>query len=146
MAVPTWPILSGDSRDVPPHFESDESRSVRFRSIAGRAVRALLTPEGEALPEGSNPAVNFFGVEASQPLFVWRAKGWIFTPTTLVVGFNGTVATFRGRRMEDDARQIGRWKAMRRHVRQIERGCEKGECSAARGSARPSSTGLTTVA
>ena len=29
---------------------------------------------------------------------------------------------WRGRRMADDARQIGRWKAMRRHVHQIEAG------------------------
>src|SRR5215213_5042465 len=27
--------------------------------------------------ERSNPALNFFGVHASQPLSVWRAKGWI---------------------------------------------------------------------
>jgi hypothetical protein len=29
-------------------------------------------------PERRNPALNFFGVHASQPLAVWRAKGWIF--------------------------------------------------------------------
>ncbi len=32
-----------------------------------------------------------------------------------------------GRRMEDDARQIKRWNAMRRHVRQVERNCERGD-------------------
>ena len=26
-------------------------------------------------PERSNPSLNFFGVHASQPLSVWRAKG-----------------------------------------------------------------------
>jgi hypothetical protein len=32
-----------------------------------------------------------------------------------------------GRRLqEEDARQIGRWKAMRRHVSQIRRNCEPG--------------------
>lgn len=25
-----------------------------------------------------DPALNFFGVNASQPLSVWRAKGWIY--------------------------------------------------------------------
>jgi hypothetical protein len=49
-----------------------------------------------------------------------------FIPTTLVVG-QWYCRYFRGRRMEDDARQIGRWKAVRRHVRQIERACEKGD-------------------
>jgi hypothetical protein len=32
-----------------------------------------------------------------------------------------------GRRMADDARQIGRWKAMRRHIAQIRRNCETGD-------------------
>ena len=33
-----------------------------------------------------------------------------------------------GRRMPDeDARQIKRWKAMRRHVRQLQRACESGD-------------------
>jgi len=33
---------------------------------------------------------------------------------------------YLGRRMEDDVRQIKRWKAMRRHIRQIEIHCEPG--------------------
>jgi len=28
-------------------------------------------------PEQRDPALNYFGVNASQPLSVWRAKGWI---------------------------------------------------------------------
>jgi len=77
-------------------------------------------------PQGSNPALNFFGVHASQPLSVWRAKGWIH-PDDPRGSFQWYCRYYRGRRMEDDARQIGRWKAMRRHVRQIEHACEKGD-------------------
>jgi hypothetical protein len=29
--------------------------------------------------------------------------------------------------MADDGRQVGRWKAMRRHVAQVERNCERGD-------------------
>ena len=73
-----------------------------------------------------NPSLNFFGVHASQPLSVWRAKGWIH-PDDPRGWFQWFCRYFRGRRMADDARQVGRWKAMRRHVRQIERACEKGD-------------------
>ena len=74
-----------------------------------------------------DPALNFFRVDASQPLSVWRAKGWIH-PDDPRGWFQWYCRYFRGRRMpEEDARQIGRWKAMRRHVRQVERACERGD-------------------
>jgi hypothetical protein len=72
---------------------------------------------------GRNPSLNYFRVDASQPLSVWRAKGWIH-PDDPRGWFQWYCRYYMGRRMEDDARQIGRWKAMRRHVRQIERHCE----------------------
>jgi hypothetical protein len=34
-----------------------------------------------------------------------------------------------GRRHADDARQIARWKAIRRHVAQVRKGCMKGDLS-----------------
>jgi hypothetical protein len=77
-------------------------------------------------PERSNPSLNFFGVHASQPLSVWRAKGWIHRDDPRG-WFQWYCRYFQGRRMEDDSRQIRRWKAMRRHVRQIERACERGD-------------------
>ena len=77
-------------------------------------------------PQESDPELNFFGVHASQPLSVWRAKGWIH-PDDPRGWFQWYCRYYRGRPMEDDARQIGRWKAIRRHVRQIERACEKGD-------------------
>jgi hypothetical protein len=48
-----------------------------------------------------------------------------FTRTTRAAGSNG-IAYYKGRRIDaKDRRQIKRWKAMRRHVRQIERHCER---------------------
>jgi hypothetical protein len=79
-------------------------------------------------PKGRDCSLNFFGVDASQPLSVWRAKGWIHEDDPRG-WFQWYCRYFMGRRMEDDARQIARWKAIRRHVRQIEKNCERGDMS-----------------
>jgi hypothetical protein len=76
-------------------------------------------------PDGRDPSLNFFGVDASQPLSVWREKGWIH-PDDPRGWFQWYCRYYLGRRMADDPRQIGRWRAMRRHVRQVERACERG--------------------
>ena len=84
--------------------------------------------EGAKLaPAGPDPSLNHFGVEASQPLSVWRDRGWIH-PDDPRGWFQWYCRYFLGRRMPDeDRRQIGRWKAMRRHVAQVRRHCEPGD-------------------
>jgi hypothetical protein len=72
-------------------------------------------------------SLNFFGVDASQRLSVWREKGWLH-PDDPRGWFQWYCRYFIGRRMPDeDNRQIRRWKAIRRHVRQVQRNCEPGD-------------------
>ena len=79
--------------------------------------------EGARLcPERHDPTLNCFGVNASQPLSVWRAKGWIY-PEDPRGWFQRYCRYFLGRRCPDDGRQVRRWRAVRRHVAQLEQNC-----------------------
>ncbi len=77
-------------------------------------------------PNSRDCSLNYFGVDASQPLSVWHKKGWIYPDDPR--GFQWYCRYYVGRRTpEEDARQIRRWNAMRRHVAQLKRHCERGD-------------------
>lgn len=78
--------------------------------------------------EKHDASLNFFGVNASQPLSVWREKGWIWKDDPRG-WFQWYCRYYMGRRSKDDERQIKRWKAMRRHIGQIRNKCRVGDFS-----------------
>ena len=122
-------------RNFHPDFEPDLSPAemLRLGVFGGKYMTDCLREfpaewfeNARLCHELHDPELNFFGINASQPLSVWREKGWI-DPADPRGWFQWYCRYYMGRRGPDDARQIRRWKAMRRHIAQIQRNCRRGD-------------------
>jgi hypothetical protein len=99
----------------------------KYMTDCRREFPASWFARAELANKQRDRSLNYFGVDASQPLSVWRKKGWIYRDDPRG-WFQWYCRYYMGRRIPgEDARQIRRWKAIRRHVRQVERNCEPGD-------------------
>jgi hypothetical protein len=98
----------------------------KYMTDCRREFPAAWFTRAKLCAERHDPRLNYFGVNASQPLSLWRKKGWIH-PDDPRGWFQWYCRYYMGRRLPgEDERQIKRWQAIQRHIAQIRKNCAGG--------------------
>lgn len=132
----TYELSEPTGKNFHPDFTPDLSpkEMLELGVFCGKYMRdalaefpsAWFTRAKFAQGERADCSLNYFKVRASQPLLVWKKKGWVH-PDDPRGWFQWYCRYWQGRRHEDDERQIKRWKAFRRHAGQVLANCERGD-------------------
>jgi hypothetical protein len=127
----TQPIGSNFHQDFLPHLTPQQMLAHgvfggKYMTDCALEFPAAWFEHAKLCPDRHDPSLNYFNVNASQPLSVWFTKGWIH-PDDPRGWFQWYCRYFMGRRSDDDDRQIHRWKAMKRHLTQVSKHCVPGD-------------------
>jgi len=130
----TEPVGKNLDPEFKPEFTPKEMLELgvfggKYMTDCAKEFPASWYKKAKLCSEKHDSNLNYFGINASQPLSVWIEKGWIY-PDDPRGWFQWYCRYYMGRRLpEEDARQIKRWKAIKRHIAQIRKNCKKGDTS-----------------
>ncbi len=99
----------------------------KYMTDCGKEFPKDWYEKAKLCPERHDPKLNYFGVNASQPLSIWRKKGWIYKEDPRG-WFQWYCRYYMGRRIpNEDEMQIKRWKTISRHIVQVKKNCSVGD-------------------
>jgi hypothetical protein len=98
-----------ERREFPRSWFTQSRLSTQFEWVSASKTPPNRVPSAD---------LNAFGVLSGQSRKEWMAKGWINEQDPLG-WFQWYCRYYRGRRTQDDARQIKRWRAFKRHSAQV---------------------------
>ena len=127
----TQPVGRNFASDFEPQLTPKEMLALgvfggKYMTDCRREFPASWYAGAKLSPKRPDASLNYFGVDASLPLAEWRRKGWIH-PQDPRGWFQWYCRYYMGRRTQDDARQIRRWRAIARHVAALRKNCFSGD-------------------
>ena len=132
----SYDLVEEEAKNFDPNFKPEltPKEMLSLGVFGGRYMRDCISEfpqdwfaSAKLAKAKSDKSLNYFAVSASMPLSHWQAKGWIDERDPRG-WFQWYARYYYGRRLgEEDARQIKRWRAMKRHVMALKNNCREGD-------------------